>query len=423
VLLVVAWLVPATAVAQPAWTSRAAATVDVRGERGTGTVAGLDLGAVGVGVEWWIVPTLRLRTTALLLGATGTTTTGRSASGGAGGEIGVRLLPFPSWPVRPYARMSAGFLLFLRRPFLPGGDVYDFILGAGAGLEIPLGPRLALFGEVNGTHLSNGQGIGSFNPAFNGFGGLLGASYALSPEAPPAPPEEPELDNPRARWTPGAIAEGAAGWAAQLVVGGRLRVAERLASSLLTMLDAQAASYGGTRYKDVGLALVGQWTHATLGFQATYQHIPGIDAVAEQLQLEAHLSNEVSPFATGIVQQQSVFSGFFVGAAGIRTFPFPSLRIDGGLRLTRSFAAGATVDLGPYVAFEWQVPLRARLAALPVRRAAALERADRRHPPGVEHGGHAPRSRPPKRLDAHSIAFAATDFSDCEPGRRRDACS
>ena len=368
VLLVVAWLVPATAVAQPAWTSRAAATVDVRGERGTGTVAGLDLGAVGVGVEWWIVPTLRLRTTALLLGATGTTTTGRSASGGAGGEIGVRLLPFPSWPVRPYARMSAGFLLFLRRPFLPGGDVYDFILGAGAGLEIPLGPRLALFGEVNGTHLSNGQGIGSFNPAFNGFGGLLGASYALSPEAPPAPPEEPELDNPRARWTPGAIAEGAAGWAAQLVVGGRLRV-------------------------------------------------------AEQLQLAAHLSNEVSPFATGIVQQQSVFSGFFVGAAGIRTFPFPSLRIDGGLRLTRSFAAGATVDLGPYVAFEWQVPLRARLAALPVRRAAALERADRRHPPGVEHGGHAPRSRPPKRLDAHSIAFAATDFSDCEPGRRRDACS
>jgi hypothetical protein len=256
--------------------------------------------------------------------------------------------------------MSAGFLLFLRRPFLPGGDVYDFILGAGAGLEVSLGPRLTLFGEVNGTHLSNGQGIGTFNPAFNGVGGLLAASYALSPEPPPPPAAEPESDDPRARWTPGAIAEGTAGWAMQLVSGGRLRVAERLTSHFMTMLDAQALSYSGTPYEDIGLAVVGHWTRATVGFQATYEHLPGIAAVAEQLQVEAHLSDEVSSFVTGAVQQQNVLSGFFVGAAGLRTFPFPSLRIDGGLALTRSFAPGAVTDLGPYVAFEWQVSLPAR---------------------------------------------------------------
>jgi len=34
---------------------------------------------------------------------------------------------------------------------------------------------------VHAVHLSNGQGLGPFNPAFTGAGVLLGASYALEP--------------------------------------------------------------------------------------------------------------------------------------------------------------------------------------------------------------------------------------------------
>jgi hypothetical protein len=345
--------------AEAAWQARAALTVDARGEVGTGSVEGLDLGALGVGVEWWMTPTLRLRTMALLLGGTGSTDSGQSANGGAGGELALRLIPFPAWPVRPYGRLSGGFLLFLRGPFLPGGDFYDFILTGGAGLEVPLGPRVALFGDLHATHLSNGQGIGPFNPSFNGWGGLAGVTYALASERPAECPPPPETPNRRAGWTPGAIVEGWAGWGTAFIAGGRLRVAERLAWRLLAMLDTQWASYEGVAYEDVGLALVGHWSRATAGAQVSYEHIPGIDAIAEQAQLEGHLTREVSLLATGILQQQRLFDDFVVGAFGVRAFPVDWLRIEGGVKLTRAFSAGATTEAGPFVGVEGQVPLGA----------------------------------------------------------------
>ena len=78
---------------------------------------------------------------------------GHTANGGAGGELAARLLQLPFWPMRPYMRMSAGFLLFLRGPFLPGSDFYDIIIGIGigAGLELPLGPRLSVIGDLHAT--------------------------------------------------------------------------------------------------------------------------------------------------------------------------------------------------------------------------------------------------------------------------------
>jgi hypothetical protein len=360
-ILAAAWLSSAAARAEPPpWLGRASLTADVRGEIGAGDVAGIDLGAAGAGIEWWVAPTLRLRTTGLLLGATGADDTGRAASGGAGGELAARLVPFPAWPVRPYARLSAGFLLFLRRPFLPGGDFYDFILSMGVGLEVPIGARLSLMAEVHATHLSNGQGLGDFNPAFGGHGALAGVSYALSATPPVAPPEPAATPNPRDGWTPGAIGEADAGWAAQVVVGSRVRVAERLAAHLLAMLDARAASYGGVRYEEVGLALVGHWRYASAGAQATYEHLPGIDAVAEQAQVEANLTAEVSLFATAIVQQETVFSDFAIAGLGARLFPFETLRLDGGVSWSRPFVSHATTDSSPYVAIEWQLPLGRR---------------------------------------------------------------
>ena len=174
--------------------------VDVRGEVGPGEVAGIDLGLVGAGIEWRATPTLRLQASALLLGATGSTESGRDRPAGAPAASWRRAwFRFPRGPVRPYLRASGGLLLFLRGPFLPGGDVYDFVLQLGAGLEVPLGERLALFGDLHVVHLSNGQGLGPGNPAFTGEGGLIGAAYAL---APPGPAAEPEPVADRRRGAP-----------------------------------------------------------------------------------------------------------------------------------------------------------------------------------------------------------------------------
>jgi len=350
---------------QADWRARAAATLDVRGLVRTGDVAGIALGAVGVGTEWQGPPTLRLRTTALLLGAQGDTDSGRGAKGGAGGEMAVRLTPWPTWPVRPYARLSAGFLLFLRGPFLPGGDFYDFILGAGGGLEVSIGTRVVLFGDVAATHLSNGQGVMTSNPAYDGWGGLVGCNVLLQDptgagDGPPEPPVGPESPNPRATFTPGIIGEAQLGWTDRLMGGGRARIAERLTERLLTIATLRGAAFGDSPYEEVGLALVGHWSHLTAGAQATYEHIPGIAALVEQAQVEAHLTGETSLFATAILQQQTVFADFVVAGFGLRAFPFDRLRFDGGLGLTRSLEAAASSSIGPYVAVEWQLPLPAR---------------------------------------------------------------
>ena len=181
VLLFLALVASGSARAQSGWQSRATLTGEARGEIGKGDVAGIYLGLLGGGIEWRIIPPLRLRTTALVLGATGSADTGKSAGGGAGGELAARVVPFPSWPVQPYLRLSIGFLLFLREPFLPGADFYEFMSSAGLGLAIPIGGRIAVIGDLQVVHLSNGQGLGPFNPAFGGYGGLVGINYALEP--------------------------------------------------------------------------------------------------------------------------------------------------------------------------------------------------------------------------------------------------
>lgn len=305
-----------------------------------------------------------------MLGGAGSTDTGRSASGGAGGELTARLVPFPVWPVQPYLRLSAGFLLFLREPFLPGGDFYDFIIGIGGGLSVPIGPRFSVAGDLHFTHLSNGQGLGPFNPAFDGWGGLLSVNYTLASEAPGTsgsaclPPSE--VENPRAGWTPGATVEAAAGHADVTVYGGRVRLAERIAPPFLAVLDAESLSFDGVFYEDVGLGVVAHWAGATAGAQVAYEHLTGISAIAEQAQLEVHISPEASLFGTGIWEQKTVFADVVTGGFGLRMFPIPTLRIDGGVAVNRILGSDLGVGMAPYWAFEWQLPLGGRALQLSV---------------------------------------------------------
>jgi hypothetical protein len=192
-----------------------AALVDIVAEPrvtvGTVEVSGLTLLVGGLRAALRIAPTLELRGLSVLLGPEGTTRDGRAANPGAGGELAFQVVPFPGWPVRPHIRAGAGLIFFANAPFLPGGDVYDFMLHHGAGVEVALGDRFALGIHVHFTHLSNGQGLGSFNPTFDGVGGGVDVRYAIVPGPPPSVAGSPRRAARAEGWLPGVDLDGAAG--------------------------------------------------------------------------------------------------------------------------------------------------------------------------------------------------------------------
>ena len=348
----------------PPWTpaARLSLVVDARGELGSGSVQGIALGLVGAGIEWRATPTLRLQATALLLGATGSNDFGETAHGGAGGELAMRLIPFPRGPVRPYLRASGGLLLFLRDPFLPGGDVYDFILQLGAGLEVPIGERLALFGDLHLVHLSNGQGLGPFNPAFTGEGGLIGAAYAL---APPGPAEAPApiatVDEARPDWRPGATFDAGAGQAAAGTEWAlRDRVAQKLTRHTLALMDIESGMVDTAHFVEAGLDLAGHWTFVSAGVHSGYRHADGTGTFVESAQVEAVLSHQASLVLVGQVDLPRSAPDAFVTAAALRLFPLETLLIElgGGVRHVGGPSAGEAFS--PYLAVDWQLPFGVR---------------------------------------------------------------
>ena len=348
----------------PPWTpaQRLSLVVDARGEIGPGSVKGIDLGLVGAGIEWRATPTLRLQASALLLGASGSNGIGDSANGGAGGELGMRLVPFPRGSVRPYLRASGGMLLFLREPFLPGGDVYDFILQLGAGLEVPLGERLALFGDLHVVHLSNGQGLGPFNPAFTGEGGLIGAAYALATPGPVAAPESiATVDEARPDWRPGASFDAGAGQAA----GGtewalRDRVAQKLTRHTLALMDIESGMVDAAHFVEAGLDLAGHWTFVSAGVHSGYRHAAGTGSFVESAQVEAVLSHEASLVLMGQAELPRAAADVFLVAAALRLLPIDTFLIElgGGARHVGGPAPGDAFV--PYLALDWQLPFGVR---------------------------------------------------------------
>ena len=350
----------------PPWTpaARLSLVVDARGEIGPGSVEGIDLGLVGAGIEWRATPTLRLQATALLLGAAGSNDVGETANGGAGGELAVRLVPFPRGPVRPYLRASGGLLLFLRGPFLPGGDVYDFILQLGAGLEVPIGERLSLFGDLHVVHLSNGQGLGPFNPAFTGEGGLIGAAYALAaPGSPAAPEPVATVDEARPDWRPGATFDAGAGHtAAGTELAVRDRVAERLTRHTLALMDIESGVVDSAHFVEAGLDLAGHWTFVSAGVHSGYRHAAGTGTFVESAQVEAVVSREASLVLLGQAELPRAAADTFLVAAVLRLLPIETFLIElgGGARHDGGTARDAFSRFIPYLALDWQLPFGAR---------------------------------------------------------------
>jgi hypothetical protein len=361
--------VPPPSLSAPAWTpaSRLSLLLDVRGELGPGRVAGIDLGLVGAGVEWRATSTLRLQAGALLLGAAGTSADGRVARGGAGGELAARLVPFTGGPVRPYLRASGGLLLFLRGPFLPGGDSYDFILQLGIGLEVPIAGRLSLFGDLHVVHLSNGQGIGPFNPAFSGAGGLLGATYALGPPGPPAAAEPiPPVTEARPDWRPGATFDAGAGHGpAGTELALRDRVAERLTQHTLALMDIESGTVDSAHFVEGGLDLAGHWTLVSAGVHGGYRQAAGIGTFIASAQVEAVVTPEASLVLMGEADLPRAAPGaeparMYRGAVVARLFPLETLLIELGGGAEDAGGGAFGVGFNPYFALDWQLPFGGR---------------------------------------------------------------
>ncbi len=351
---------PSVALAQP-FASRVALLGELRAEAGTGDVEGLALAVAAAGAEVALAPSLQLRAAGVALVPIGETRDRRVAHGGGGGELALHLAPFPSWRVRPFVRASAGLLFFLRDPFLPGGDVYEFMLNFGGGVEVSLGPRVVMGLHAHYSHLSNAQGLGPFNPAFDGLGAGIDLRYSLAPRAATVGGGVPDRSAARPTWVPGVVVDGSVGVVdGALLSTGRLRVAERMSDHLVALFDGEAGSLASEALFEAGLALAGHWGFASAAGHIGYRNFVGIETLVLAAQAEAHVSSEVSFVAMGAFERSEFNGSLGRAAVAMRAFPFERLLVELGVGFDRIGDESAHDVSDPYFAFEWQFPLSAR---------------------------------------------------------------
>ena len=69
----------------------------------------------------------------------------------------------------------AGIILY-NKPFPPRGDIYNFMFRLGGTITFYVGKNYSLNLGLRRMHISNGQGVGSFNPFYEGEGLSLNLS-------------------------------------------------------------------------------------------------------------------------------------------------------------------------------------------------------------------------------------------------------
>jgi len=355
-LLIVLLLASPTRADEPR--ARLHATAGLRFEAGLGSEGGLTLGLLSLGVDWHLASSFVLSARGLGLVPFGASDDGAAHAGG-GGELGLRLVPLPDGDVQPWLGASAGLLFFGRdTPFLPGGDLYDFVLSYGLGLDVHLG-RLTLGADVHYVHLSNGQGLVAANPAFDGVGVGLVARWALTQ------PEELTSAWDRFPEPHGGRPCFQLGWTVDLDAGHaddaslytlRVRFMERLSETGLVLVDLEGGSLADARLLEGGIALVEQLDVATLGVHVGYRDFVGIDTVVAAIQAEVHASREVSIVALG--ELEATAGGDPLGRAGLglRAYPFPSLFVEVGVGFDRIGEQALDDASDPYLGLEWQLP-------------------------------------------------------------------
>jgi hypothetical protein len=344
-------LAPRPVQAQPA-----ALHAELRVADGVNDVDHMRLAIAAAGVRWQLAPTFEAGVVALALATDGTADLGAPAPRGFGGELAARVVPWPDAVVRPYAKAALGALLFLEEPFLPGGDFYEGIITFGAGAEIRPAARWTAAVDVFMVHLSNGQGLGAFNPAYDGYGVTLGVGYALGDvRAPPrstAPAPEP---TPRHDLIIDASV-GATGDAT--LYSGRIRPSTGIGDHAIAALDVEAGTLAGTAFVEAGGELIGRMARVRAGLHAGYRRYAGANTAVFTAQVEARATPELDVIAMGHHERSDVFGTVWRAALGMRLTPMSTLVVDLGIGFDR--IGDDTVFDGdhsdPYIALEWRAP-------------------------------------------------------------------
>jgi hypothetical protein len=172
---------------------------------------------------------------------------------------------------------------------LPGGDIYDFLVSSGAGAEVSLGLHWRLGVDLFLLHESNGQGLGPFNPAFDGVGMGVAMSWSGRPIAPLTTDERDDRTGARASRLPGVSLDGVVGQAGGDVLGtGHLTVAERIIDSLLVLAELEHGVFAGERLTEVGASLASHADLLSAGAYAGYRDFAGLRTRIAAGQLEWH---------------------------------------------------------------------------------------------------------------------------------------
>lgn len=350
---------------EPRWSAHA----EVRVTTGLPDREGMVLGVAAAGARVRLTPSLSLDLLALAI--VPLAEADDEAGAGGGGELGLRVSPWPDSPVRPYLRTAMGLSFYGREhPFLPGGDIYEGVLTWGLGLELDLGP-LDLTLDAHYTHLSNGQGLGDHNPAYDGVGGSIGVNVPVGGQ--PVPPPwflaVAARHGARPDFTPSLEVDLGGGQIDESTyLPARIRLASRVTDATLAQLEVELATLGGEALLEVGLAFVAHLDGLSLGALGGLRSYAGLDDWFGVLQAEAHLSGEVSIVAFGQLED-SEFSGLYGRAAiGARVYPAATLALDLGVGFDRIGHDGGDRS-DPYIGVHW-----APLTAGPVTVAFFLER-------------------------------------------------
>jgi hypothetical protein len=324
---------------------------------GVGSVSNLTLVLAGAGVELPVAPTLTARGTLLGMVPIGSVEGGEPARAGAGGELSLRLTPWPEWSVRPYARWGMGLMLF-REPFLPGGTRYDGILTLATGVEWQLGQRWTVGLDASSVHLSNGQGLGDHNPAYDGFGVTLAAARSLAPRRVPDRADWPELTRgARDSATPGITAEATVGEVGSaLLVSGRALVAQRIAEPLLVQLDAEGGELADEPFAEIGGDLAAHLGAVSLAPHVGYRRFVGFDTLVLGFQGELHI-HEVSVVGMVHHERNEVFGTLWRAGFGLRAYPIPDVLVELGIGFDQIGDDTIQDSSDPYLGFEWRVPV------------------------------------------------------------------
>lgn len=341
--------------------------VEARATDGTGDDDALRLGLLAVGVRWRVAPTLDVHAVALGLATFGVDSIGEPAAGGGGGEVGAQLVPWPRATVRPTLGVSVGLLGFPRRPFLPGGDIYEAVITFSAGADTALGAGWSAGARAFMIHLSNGQGLGPFNPAYDGYGvglsvaralGDRSSTGAMAPAPTIAPPRGPRL----AVVTDAEV--GAADGA--MLVAARLRPSVRLTRWADALLDVEAGTLAGAPSVESGLALIGHGGPVTAAAQGGYRRYGGVDIAVLTLQAEVRLTAEATVVAMGHHERSAGFGRVWRAGAGLRLQPTAALAVELGVGFDRlgDHTVFGDDHADPYLGAAWRTPWRLGRQAL-----------------------------------------------------------